>query len=81
MTDGDRIQSWARIVRDTTGARTILMLDEQPQAVVILEHPHAEELILGVLDRDGDRAAVTLTVDGITELRDALEAWLRERNL
>jgi hypothetical protein len=47
------------------------------QSVIVQRHPTEHELLMAVLDRAGDAAAVSLTRDGAERLRDALTIWLQ----
>jgi hypothetical protein len=60
------------------GAHLLLSMDDEEdrQALALLEHATAPELVLGVIDREGGVAAVVIEREGIAKLRDALTGWL-----
>lgn len=73
------VEQFTAIVEQVTGAHMLLMLDDPPQAVVVLDVPGQAELVLACLDREGDRAAVTLSRAGVQQVADTLAAWLEQQ--
>jgi hypothetical protein len=60
------------------GAHLLLSMDDEDdrQALALLEHATAPQLVLGMLDDDGGAAAVVIEREGVAKLRDALTGWL-----
>lgn len=67
----------AAVLEQLTGGRAIVVLDDEPQALLVMDMRRTPpELVVSMLDRDGDTAAVTLTPEGVTRVRNALTGWL-----
>jgi hypothetical protein len=70
----------AVLLQATAGVSPLLVLADEDSGQALVAAPSADgtQVVLGMVDRDGDNAAVALERDAVAGLRDALTGWLED---